>query len=182
MLYGMDHRIVNGYIRNAVSYGISLLPDHVWYMVSDTRFVCGLDPLFIGLHSFEDTGDGRLYSETGHCCYPWHLNDPGPVTIVLPKSASPGTVVHELGHALHYKLGFCPPPYPETWYARTNKYEAFAEGFELSHIEYGFNTRLNEYQQTEAGRFFGDMNRHDRIVCYNGIPSWKRPGRTRTLP
>lgn len=166
-------RIVGGEFRNVLSYGISLIPRDVWEVISDTKFVCGLDPLYIGLHSFDDTGDGRLYSETAHCCYPWHLDSPGPVTVVIPKMVEPRTIVHELGHALHYKLGFCTPPYAETWYASTHPHEAFAVGFELSHVEQGLNTRLREYQDTEAGRFFGSRNRCDTIRTLGGSQGWR---------
>jgi hypothetical protein len=101
-----------------------------WDYVSDTQFVCGVSPVFSGFHHIDDIGDGRSYKNTAHCAYPWHIEGPAArrtTTIFLPTVETVEVVVHELAHALHYKLDFEPDPLPVTWYAETNHHEAFGE-------------------------------------------------------
>lgn len=90
------------------------------------------DPIFAGLHNNETTNDGRSYRGTMHVCYPHHILGPADrrrTTIVIPECRPLYNVVHEFGHVLHYqhRLDFAPNPVSD--YARTDKYEAFAEAF-----------------------------------------------------
>lgn len=96
------------------------------------QFVAGVDPIFAGVHSFTTTRDGRSYSQTACCCYPFHMLGPSNrrvTTIVLPVLVHPFTIVHEIGHALHETFDWEPDPPAVTDYARTDKHEAFAEAF-----------------------------------------------------
>lgn len=99
------------------------VPDHRWsepiaealkitrrfrHVIADVRFVCGVDPVFAGVHSFTTTADGRGFESTAHCCYPYHLAGPADrrvPTVVLPVPPSVKTVVHELGHRVHWSIG-----------------------------------------------------------------------------
>jgi len=51
-------------------------------------YVLGADPIFIGLHAYEDCGDGRTRRQTAHACWPhpFHLRKGEPPTVVLPSS------------------------------------------------------------------------------------------------
>ena len=89
------------------------------------------DPVFAGVHRFEQTGDGRSYRETAHCCYRSHTAD-RMATVVLPEGRENRgvmTVVHEFGHVLHETVGFWPWAGAVSDYAERNVYEAFAEAF-----------------------------------------------------
>jgi len=104
-----------------------------------------VDPVFVGLHDSEDTGDylnGQVcsYRTTAHCCYPYHVADKRS-TVVLPprrdgRPHSHFTVLHEIGHALRHELcerigGEDRLPHfdPVSEYATTNQDESFAEAF-----------------------------------------------------
>ena len=110
------------------------------HRIGPVEFLTGVDPVFAGLHSFGDTGDGRSYGDTPHCAYPWHIDGPADrrvTTIVLPQPEPPWVIVHELGHALDAAIGFRHSAVPVTAYARTNRLEAFAEAFTAQHYIYG---------------------------------------------
>ena len=118
--------------REAIGFALGLLPVPIADRLSHVQFVCGVDPVFAGLHDTATTDDGRSYGLTAHCAYGWGLPRPASdrvTTIVLPIVPLPSTVVHELGHALHETLGFDPEAEPVTEYAKTNRWEAFAEAF-----------------------------------------------------
>lgn len=104
--------------------------------LSHVQYVCGLDPVFAGLHAYANKG----YDQNAHCCWPMHIAAPADrrvTTIVLPGDWSKvhplwrvHVLVHELGHALHETMRldkFDIPPVTE--YAKTNRWEAFAEAF-----------------------------------------------------
>lgn len=104
------------------------------------QFVCGVDPVFAGLHRYETTVDGRSYRSTSHCAYRHHIIGPADrraTTIIVPDSAYrhrrpwafAHELVHELGHALHETIGYDHRAEPVTEYAKRNSYEAFAEAF-----------------------------------------------------
>lgn len=123
-------RIPDARWSGAIGEAFNRLPGRLTELLGHVRFVCGVDPLFAGLHSIENTDDGRSYRGTAHCCYPFHLIGPADrrvTTIVMPTAPDPSTVVHELGHALHEVVGFSYQAAPVTKYAKTNRYEAFAE-------------------------------------------------------
>lgn len=112
------------------------------HIMGDVRFVCGVDPVFAGLHQYRTTEAGRSYGETAHCCYDSHLagrpRAERYTTVVLPVPVSAVTVVHELGHALDGALGFKVGPSSEvSEYASTNREERFAEFFTAQIFHYG---------------------------------------------
>lgn len=126
-------RLVGAGHREAIQAGLTFIPSGIRSLLSGTHFLCGVDPVFVGLHSYEDTGDGRSYSNTAHCAYPFHQSAVARAdrvtTIVLPQPVEPWVIVHELGHVLDERLGFDFTPTPVTAYAETHRMEAFAEAF-----------------------------------------------------
>lgn len=129
----MNGRCHNRYRTDAITAGLEQIPEPMLPLVEHARFVCGADPVFIGLHGHEVTIDGRSYRGTAHCCYPFHIvNGEQVSTVVLPLEVEPWTVVHELGHVLHERLAFDASTMgltPVTSYAALNDHEAFAEAF-----------------------------------------------------
>lgn len=119
--------------REPVGVALQAIPAAIRERLSGVSFFCGADPVFAGLHSYEDTEDDRSYRDTGHCLYPFHqLHRPAddrPTTIVLPVVEPPKYVVHEIGHAVDELTGFTHLARPVTKYAKTNRREAFAEAF-----------------------------------------------------
>lgn len=115
-------RVPNARFAEAIGEGLRL-PPGMRHRLGHVQFVCGVDPVFAGLHGYEI---GRA-----HCCYPYHLAGPADrrvTTVVLPDAwEGPATVVHELGHALHETIGLSHVAVPVTEYAATNHEEAFAE-------------------------------------------------------
>ena len=97
-----------------------------------TDWFCETDPVFAGLHTYEQIGDGRSYRDTAHTLWPEQQlgpRDRRQMTIVLPQTDSWYAVLHELGHVLHYRLGNEHVAQPVTKYAQTNHLESFAEAF-----------------------------------------------------
>lgn len=130
----MTHRIYHRWDAEPISEALRLIPAPITTRLAHVRYVAGVDPIFAGLHDFEDTHDGRSYRGTAHACWPEHLSRlpraERVTTVVLPEAVTPHIVVHELGHALDHALCFdTPTPDPVTQYAQTNCYEAFAEAF-----------------------------------------------------
>lgn len=125
-------RVPNQRFVPAIARALSLTARWSQYL-QRAEFLCGVDPVFAGLHHFADIGDGRSYRNTAHCAYPhnqMHLSAQlRATTIVLTRPLEPHVIVHELGHVLHEALRFEPVVAPVTDYAATNKYEAFAEAW-----------------------------------------------------
>lgn len=102
-------------------------------------WVIGVSPIRAGVHAYRDTDDGRSFENTAHVAYPHHLSrkrpDSLPVVIVPERPISTlrdvATVVHELGHVAHWALGFGPELGPVSDYAKTNRWEAFAEAWSV---------------------------------------------------
>lgn len=129
----------SGY-REAIGVALDVVGSRIGDRLGHVQFVCGVDPVFAGLHSYEEITDGRSYRQTAHCAYPFNLAGPRDrrvTTIIVPDAryrfrnpwALAHDFVHELGHALHEVIGFDCHPEPVTDYARTSRYEAFAEAF-----------------------------------------------------
>jgi hypothetical protein len=108
----------------------------------DTDWFTTEDPVFAGIHHYDDTVDGRSHRDTAHTCYPWHIDGPADrrqTTIVLPgnpdvgyidyPAGAVGVIVHEIGHVVDYRFGFSRLMTPVSEYAETNRAEAFAEAF-----------------------------------------------------
>lgn len=101
-------------------------------MLGNVDYLCGVSPVFAGLHSFKTASYGRSYHDVAHVCYPWHIERPlseRVTTVCLPIGKEPWVIVHELGHVWHEKLNFDITPKPITEYATTDDLEAFAEAF-----------------------------------------------------
>lgn len=126
--------------------GLALVPERVLPLVECEWFL-GADPLLAGLHTYTDANYGRSYSDVAHTVYEHHQPQVSrarrAVTVVMPHLCVPSTVVHELGHVLHERLGFEARPAPTSWYARTNRYEAFAEAW-TSWLVPGYGDRPDE--------------------------------------
>lgn len=149
-------RIPSQRFAEIIGEGLRRIPERITDRLSHVQFVCGVDPGFAGLHRYGDIDDGRSYRDTAHCCYPFNLARPAServTTIVLPTLANlgPATVVHELGHALHQIVGFDQLAAATTSYARTNRYEAFAEYFTTwLHHGYGDEAALHDDRSSLA--------------------------------
>lgn len=102
-------------------------------MVGDVDLLIGADPIYVGLHGHEDTGDGRSYRDTAHVVHAFGQTTlpraRRKTTVVMPEVLEPWAVVHELGHVLDEQLGWQYEAQPVTAYAMTNRQEAFAEAF-----------------------------------------------------
>lgn len=126
-------RISGSGYNEAISTAFDMLPGWLAELLTDTHFLCGVNPVFAGLHSSETAEDGRSYSNTAHAAFRHHTAD-GSTTVVLPVVVPPWVVIHELGHVLDELLGWPPVPEPITKYAQTNRLEAFAEAFTKAHV------------------------------------------------
>lgn len=125
-------RICGAGFRESIGVATEVVGPTFMARLSHLQFIAGVDPIFAGVHGYEDAHSGRYYGSIAHCCYPGHLLGPRDrrvTTIILPVAVHPFTVVHELGHALHEVLNCEPDPDPVTEYAKTNRFEAFAEAF-----------------------------------------------------
>jgi len=91
-------------------------------------FLCGTDPVYAGLHRFEDMTFGRSYRSSAHCSHR-HQSSDARTTIVLPTPQHWTVVVHELGHALDERQGWRWTLPPVSEYAKVDRQEAFAEAF-----------------------------------------------------
>lgn len=119
-----ETRIHGKGFREAIGQAFVLLPTFMQQRLSHVRFVTGVDPNFIGLHSYKLNGNP-------HYCRERHIDGPRSrkvETIVLPRP-DVEVIVHELGHAFHTVLNDDTILAPVSNYAKTNKYEAFAEAF-----------------------------------------------------
>jgi hypothetical protein len=116
-----------------IGFALSLLPERIRRRVGGVDFLTGVDPLFAGLHRYEEVIDGRSYRDTPHVAYEVHQAHLSAArrrtTVVLPVRVHQRTVVHELGHVLDWQLGFAHEADPASWYGESNRYEAFAEAF-----------------------------------------------------
>jgi hypothetical protein len=127
----------------ALAVGVAL--DHIPPRLRDLvacEFVIGVDPVFADIHHYDETSvAGINYRQVAHCVQPFHqMHRPASergVKVVLPSNTSyrwadwfgVRTVVHELGHVLHWRTDERFTAKPVTEYAETNHYEAFAEAF-----------------------------------------------------
>ncbi len=101
------------------------------------------DPIASGLHRFHDAGYGRSYRDTSHVCYPWHIDGHADrrLATVVAIGEPGGTrldvtdMVHELGHIVDWMTGFSRDCTPVSWYAETNRAEAFAEAFTAHRVD-----------------------------------------------
>jgi hypothetical protein len=122
--------------REAIAFAFDLIGPTLTQRLGHVQFVCGVDPVFTGDVRQTTTFDGRSYRDTACCAYGFHMPVPADrrvTTIMLPTMypnyGTPHTIIHELGHALHETVRFEPTMTPVTDYAKSNRWEAFAEAF-----------------------------------------------------
>lgn len=127
--------------REAIAEAFDVIGPTLTGRLSHVQFVCGVDPVFAGIHTYDKPRDGGLsFRITTHCAWPYHLAGPADrrvTTIVVPEAPWHHTyplwlvhdLVHELGHALDWLTGQRHDAVPVTQYARTNRREAYAEAF-----------------------------------------------------
>lgn len=116
----------------SVGPALDLIPEAIRRRVENVDIFAGADPVFAGLHSYEEMTHGRSYRSTTHVVYPWHIKRPASdrvTTLVLCEPEPLWVIVHELGHVLDEALGFDHTAQPTTDYSKTNRGEAFAEAF-----------------------------------------------------
>jgi len=144
----------------AISWAFNLLPIRVADMLKCVHFFTGTDPVYAGLHRYDDTDDNRSYRSTAHVSYPWHaINKREQTTIVLPllDDAKPYVIIHELGHCLDEILGFEHEALPVNKYAKTHRTEAFAEAFACQYFWLG-NKAEDIFQADKATQYlFGNL-------------------------
>jgi hypothetical protein len=116
----------------AIDAALDRIPERIRHRVERVDFLCGVDPIFAGLHKYDDASFVRSYRRTPHVAYDFHQVGPSGnrrTTVVLPGAVRVRTVVHELGHVLHESVDFDHHADPVTEYAKTSDWEAFAEAF-----------------------------------------------------
>jgi len=133
-------RITEMVYATAIGKAFDLLPSTIEARLRHVHFFTGTDPVYAGLHNYEDIGDGRSFRDTAHVLFAGHgIDKQKRTTVVLPvlDDAKPYVVVHELGHCLDEVLGFEHIAFPVNDYARTNRQEAFAEAFAAEYFWLG---------------------------------------------
>ncbi len=128
-----------------VHHVFNSLPEQIKELLQETQFVTGYSPSFLGLHF----GTPDFFSRVSHCDYNFNQKhfsaDYRRTTIVLANKDAfkRTTVLHELGHVLHWELikrrygessynplFTAPSVIPLTEYAKKNNLEAFATAFQ----------------------------------------------------
>lgn len=131
------HRFRRRADAEAILRVVDSLPGAIRRILRPVRFVTEYDPAFLGIHRLGQTADGRAYAATSHCVWPHALMhrpaDDRAVTIFLQNGHAhhPHVVLHELGHALDYLIGwYRERVVPLDAYAARNRREAFATAFQ----------------------------------------------------
>jgi hypothetical protein len=136
----MNRLSTDPHYRETIAQAFRVLPRNLRRRLEHTQFLCGVDPVFAGLHEYTGTIDDRPYKDTAHCAWPIHIIGPADrrtSTVVLPKRVSVSNVVHELGHVLDWQLGRSHMATPVSEYAATDRNEAFAEALVAQLFVYG---------------------------------------------
>lgn len=117
----------------AIQQAHLIIPPRILDLMGPYDYFCNADPVFAGLHTFEDASYGRSYRNTAHVIYPNHQKHRPRAerltTVILHDGNDPDVVVHELGHVLHRRLKYVRVTKAVSWYAEGDRYEAFAEAF-----------------------------------------------------
>lgn len=151
------------------------LPAAIRTAALEVDWVLRADPVFVGVHEFEYTGDGRSYRSTAHCAYGSGTRD-GRTAIVLDagtlddRALLRPVVLHEVGHVVDSRLGFTTGFAAMTWYGETNDMEAFAECFQAWHTPPGTGVADMFVDRDalcdadpDAWTFFSELDRTGRI-------------------
>jgi hypothetical protein len=115
---------------------MQLLPNGIRRRLGTIPLLIGVDPIWAGLHRYEDTGDGRSRRNCSHVSYDFGQALPASLretTVVLANGDADRVLVvlHELGHVLDQRIGFDRPAFkPLDAYAATHHVEAFATAFQ----------------------------------------------------
>lgn len=146
-----------------IKHAFKLIPNRILSKIDYVDFLCEVDPIFVGIHDYENANHSRLYKNITHCAYPFHQHilskDQRKTTIILPIHESVWTIIHELGHVLHEVVDFSIKPIPITNYAKTNYCESFAESF-CAYIHFSYTkNRLKDYDPKTL-KFFQDFGRN----------------------
>lgn len=120
-----------------IDYAWSFLPHEIEWITNPEHGLLHIflgDPVFAGLGDPDTLKSEHSPTEVPHAMYPWHIRTGDPVcTIVMARPDEwilYDSLWHELGHILHYILGFEDFDIPcVTDYARTDHCEKFAEAF-----------------------------------------------------
>jgi hypothetical protein len=128
------HRIRTQRDAEPIAHALTFLPSGIMRRLQGVEFVAGVDPLFVGVHTYESTTDGRSYHDTACCLSPHHQQhrprSDRATRVILPAEREPRIVIHELGHALDEAIDWDRhDPMAVTAYAQTDRFEAFAEAF-----------------------------------------------------
>lgn len=146
------NRIPYGYAP-VISAGLDCVPDAILDLLH-LDWLCGVDPSWVGFHSFRDAGAYKgqqfAYSECAHYVDPYNAEIWTRPTIVLPRRKHyPREIVHEIGHALDTLDGWRHTAVPCTDYAREDRYEAYAEAFAAW---CGWQTQSGQWDTAAADR------------------------------
>lgn len=64
----MNRTTRNEYMQEVLYYK-KLLPPIIQKYLQNSHALIGLSPIFVGLHDYKLTFDGRSYENTSHCVY-----------------------------------------------------------------------------------------------------------------
>jgi len=155
----------------------STLPDGFKLLLQGVDFVGDYCSGFLGLCRHKKASYGRNYSQTSHVIYKGYKNSEPKsrkvATIVLMEDGESWeykklVILHEIGHAIHERLGFVEPFVALDDYAATNKREAFAtsfqsfcsEGIDMKHYH---NKLYVQEKDPLAYYFFGHIANNSHI-------------------
>lgn len=148
-------RVARGFDTEPIQRGLARIPPRIRERVGPVDFLCGVDPIFVGLHEHEFASIADGYSPGISFRWCAHLSRPhnqaSPVrahrstTIVVPaplgkvygdEGIAGAVIAHEYGHLVDSLTGsgtlwdWGAGIVPVSSYAETNWWEAFAESFE----------------------------------------------------
>jgi hypothetical protein len=151
-------RVRSGGYSALIEAAYQLIPPGLHQFIRP-HFLCGTDPVFAGLHRYENVEDDRPYKTTVHVAYDFHQDGLRRAlrhtTVVLPrepKLITLATMVHELGHVLDEALRFEHDAHPINDWANTNRYEAFAEAFTAWVLPFGHGYGADKDQLYDSDR------------------------------
>lgn len=153
------NRVPGGAYSEAIAEAYRILEPPMADRLRGVDFLCGVNPVWAGLHGFSVFGLGQADATRAHCAYPHHTND-RTTTVVLPIPEAPWVIVHELGHALHARLDWEPWPDAVSEYAKTDEQEAFAEFFTARYFWHG-----------DQGVYHGDLKHVALLDHLAGVAS-----------